>query len=247
MKKDIHGTDDTALAVVMRLIRRRGVFGAIVAGVWHLLMPVNHFIDRGYDIRHNVDTAGRTLLHKLDIRTQNYKYATVYEPAPPRSFRQIMDAIDVEAYPLFVDFGSGKGRALLLAAEYPFLVVRGIEFGRELHEAAKENIARHRGDRLKCKQVDSVYADAALFKPPPVPSVFFFYSPFSGEVMAPIIEHLKESMKTQPRPMVIIQWGVRQEVSDLLDSLGWAKEEIRLPYRIGEPRRLTVFKYSYSL
>ena len=34
---------------------------------------------------------------------------------------------------IFVDFGCGKGRALLIASEYNFKSVRGVEFAHELY------------------------------------------------------------------------------------------------------------------
>ena len=42
----------------------------------------------------------------------------------------------------FVDVGSGKGRMLFVAAEYPFRRVVGVEFSNQLHVEALENIKR---------------------------------------------------------------------------------------------------------
>ncbi len=43
---------------------------------------------------------------------------------------------------VFVDFGFGKGTALLLATEFPFKRIIGVEFSPELHRIAEENIKR---------------------------------------------------------------------------------------------------------
>jgi predicted RNA methylase len=40
----------------------------------------------------------------------------------------------------FVDFGSGKGRVLLVASHYPFREVVGVEFSPELQKIAEGNI-----------------------------------------------------------------------------------------------------------
>src|SRR5579875_4169673 len=42
---------------------------------------------------------------------------------------------------VFLDVGAGKGRAMLLASQYPFLRVEGIELNSELATVAKANLA----------------------------------------------------------------------------------------------------------
>ena len=39
----------------------------------------------------------------------------------------------------FVDFGAGKGRVLMMACEYPFKQVIGVELSRKLHATASRN------------------------------------------------------------------------------------------------------------
>ena len=41
----------------------------------------------------------------------------------------------------FVDYGSGKGRVLMLAAAYPFRRILGVEFSESLDRVARDNIA----------------------------------------------------------------------------------------------------------
>src|SRR5262249_16864475 len=43
----------------------------------------------------------------------------------------------------FVDMGSGKGRALLVASEFAFARIVGIELSPQLHRIATENIRRY--------------------------------------------------------------------------------------------------------
>ena len=42
----------------------------------------------------------------------------------------------------FIDIGSGKGRVLMMAADYPFRRILGIELLPDLHRAAQENLNR---------------------------------------------------------------------------------------------------------
>jgi cyclopropane fatty-acyl-phospholipid synthase-like methyltransferase len=44
-----------------------------------------------------------------------------------RSFRRVMRHIGVREQDVFLDYGSGLGRVLLMAAQYPFRRVLGVE------------------------------------------------------------------------------------------------------------------------
>jgi SAM-dependent methyltransferase len=78
---------------------------------------------------------------------------------PPSVLRQILDRLqlDFEEY-TFIDLGSGKGRALLIASE--FRAVAGVELSPRLHAIAVENFARCRGLAQRCRNVRSIEGDA---------------------------------------------------------------------------------------
>jgi hypothetical protein len=50
----------------------------------------------------------------------------------------------------FVDMGSGKGRALLVASEFPFAKIVGVELSQHLHQIAEENIKRYHPASQQC-------------------------------------------------------------------------------------------------
>jgi 16S rRNA G966 N2-methylase RsmD len=88
---------------------------------------------------------------------------------------------------LFVDFGSGKGSAIIHAKEIGFKKSIGVEFAKELHEIAQSNIKK-----LKLKSVESIYGDATLYKIPSNVSVIYLFNPFDKVVMQKFIENLQE-------------------------------------------------------
>src|SRR5260370_9926823 len=77
----------------------------------------------------------------------------------------------------FVDLGSGKGRTLLMAAEYPFRRIVGVELIAELHRAARQNIREYRSPTQRCVQIDSVVVDAREFELPEEPLVLYLFNP----------------------------------------------------------------------
>ena len=67
----------------------------------------------------------------------------------------------------FVDYGAGKGRALLLASMHPFAEIGGIEFAEELHDDATMNIAQFSRSHMKCRKVECMLEDVANVKSSP--------------------------------------------------------------------------------
>jgi len=47
----------------------------------------------------------------------------------------------------FVDYGSGKGRVLLVASDYAFKKIVGVEFSKVLNDVAVANIATYRSSK----------------------------------------------------------------------------------------------------
>jgi tRNA1(Val) A37 N6-methylase TrmN6 len=52
----------------------------------------------------------------------------------------------------FVDMRSGKGRALLVASEFAFATIVGIELSPHLHHIAAENIKRYSPASQRCRE-----------------------------------------------------------------------------------------------
>jgi len=103
----------------------------------------------------------------------------------------------------FIDLGSGKGRVLLMAADYPFKRIIGVEFMPELHRAAQENIAGYSSDRQRCRLIESVCMDARDFQFPPEPLVAYLFNPFSEATFVAVLENLRQSVEQSPRPVYI--------------------------------------------
>jgi tRNA1(Val) A37 N6-methylase TrmN6 len=104
----------------------------------------------------------------------------------------------------FIDFGSGKGRALLLAAEFPFQRIVGVEFSRELVQIAARNIRTYRSETQRCQQIELVCTDAAAYPIPDEPAVLYFYNPFEEQVMVPVIENIRRSLEHRSRDVVVV-------------------------------------------
>jgi SAM-dependent methyltransferase len=171
-----------------------------------------------YDWAHHVDTTGTVEISALSVLGKNGACAVQYEPVSPDELAEILQQIDVqfENY-TFVDFGSGKGRVLLMAARYPFRHIVGVEFAKELHYIAVKNLATFRGSR-QCRNIESIHADATDFPIPAGPLVIFLNNPFRDPVMAAVMRNLSVSLEAEPRDVVFVcvtRWTLTQYIERL--------------------------------
>lgn len=103
----------------------------------------------------------------------------------------------------FIDFGCGKARVLLVAANHGFSKISGIDIDKELLEVARKNISVSKLNfnevELKIKQ-----ADAATFQIPDDCSVLFFFNPFGEVIMSAVKDNLLNSLSRKPRKLWVV-------------------------------------------
>ena len=121
--------------------------------------------------------------------------------------------IEIDRF-IFIDFGSGKGRVLLVAAQFPFREVIGVEFSRQLHEIALRNIARFPEDQLHCRSIRSILDDAMAFVLPPSELVCYLYNSFESKVLTSVVQRLAAHAGNGYRIIVIYVNPVHREVFD---------------------------------
>ncbi len=100
--------------------------------------------DMEYDWEHRVNTTSGTVGWRARLLGL---FHSPYQPTDPTLFREMMSSLPIlseqfefEAF-TFIDLGSGKGRTLLMASEYPFRRIVGVELLPDLHQIAQENLA----------------------------------------------------------------------------------------------------------
>ena len=117
--------------------------------------------------------------------------------------RRILSDITISTNDVFIDFGSGKGRVLYLAALYPFRKVIGVEISEKLNQIARENL-RKNVHRLVCKDIQLVTSDVAQYEIPDDVTVVYFYNPFEGEIFTDTIDKICASLAKNPRELRVI-------------------------------------------
>jgi len=160
-----------------------------------------------YDWEHRVNTTSGTVAWRARLLGL---FHSAYQPTDPALFREMMASLSVlseqfEFEPFtFVDLGSGKGRTLLMASEYPFRKIIGVELIAELHRAAKENILAYHSATQRCPNIEAVCADACAFPFPAEPLVLYLFNPLPESGMRPLIARLEKSLAENPRPVYLL-------------------------------------------
>ncbi len=132
-------------------------------------------------------------LHHLTLTGENKTHGTALVSTSRHFFRRLMQELEHFSQApikknLFIDYGSGKGAALIHARQYGFEKVIGVEFAKELHEKALENI-----QKLHLDNTISLHEDAAAFTPPPETTLIYFFNPFDAVVMEKVAQKITQT------------------------------------------------------
>ena len=131
-------------------------------------------------------------------------FHSAYQPTDPASFREMLDALDQHTHLnfsefIFIDLGSGKGRTLLMASDYPFRRIVGVELLPALHRIAQQNLASYKSDSQRCFALESICADATSLPLPAGPLVIYLFNPFPEAGLRRALTSLQQSPATNAR------------------------------------------------
>jgi SAM-dependent methyltransferase len=104
----------------------------------------------------------------------------------------------------FIDLGCGKGRTLLMASDYPFRRIVGVELLPSLHQIAQQNLRQYKSEAQKCFALQAICADANDFSFPDEPLVLYLFNPLPESGMRCVRANLEQSLRTHPRAFYIL-------------------------------------------
>ena len=168
------------------------------------LLSYKPFNDHSFDHRHGTDTSGMVPTQDLDIADDATKWqSNLYLGSPARVTRHLIQSLDIDCGAFtFVDYGSGKGRVLFAAAEFPFKRVVGVEISRALHTIAENNLTTYRG-HTRQSEIDLWCGDARDYPLPDGDLVLHMYHPFGPDVLKEIITLIEASARNNPRRILL--------------------------------------------
>jgi SAM-dependent methyltransferase len=179
--------------------------------------PLRPLSPHPFDLRHDTDTGGRISAANLSALTLSSLYTTVYLAIPPSTLQPALAALPIKYEDFtFVDAGCGKGRALLIASQFPFRHLIGVEISPELCRVAQANLAH---DPSWNDRIVIVNRDVIDFQYPQGPLLLFIYNPFLTNILARVLKNLKRHLRYSPRPVYLLFADLYAKDSDVLRNI----------------------------
>src|SRR6266404_4489914 len=158
--------------------------------------------DMEYDWEHRVNTTSGAVSWRARLLGL---FHSPYQPTEPALFQEMMASLPIEFDQFtFIDLGSGKGRTLLMASEYPFMKIVGVELIAELHRAEEENIRAYRSPTQRCVQIEALCADAREYVFPDTPLVLYLFNPLPQAGLRRVLAGLDRSLSAHPRAVYVL-------------------------------------------
>jgi len=213
-----------ALPLVSRLIHRRGVrqflnrvpgSRALYGDGWNRKHP--------FDLRFGTDTSGCVTADELQERGDHpaLRHVTVYGGSQPSPLRTALATLPNLETCTFVDLGCGKGRPLIVASEFPFRDIVGVELTPELASVARRNMELMAAQFPARTRVRVEQGDATEFQLPPGDLVVFLYHPFGTELVRKVVQRVEAALEQEPsrRLFVVLYNPVNGECFDASTKL----------------------------
>lgn len=142
-----------------------------------------------WDKKLKIQTGGR-----LDAHADQHHYP--YEPTPYSVLERLADCGYLGRENVLIDYGCGKGRVGFFLHHAIGCETIGLEYNEEIFLQAEEN----KRTAAKAQGVTFYQADAAEF-PVTHADSFYFFNPFSVEILKSVMGRILESYYENPRRM----------------------------------------------
>ena len=174
-----------------------------------------------FDLEFGVRTSGLVAGRNLKSGRRSDRHNTAYFGVAPSVFREMIvrwrrlkSMAPLDEYTL-VDLGAGMGRAMLLASEFPFRAVLGVEMNPTLARIGRRNMARWRAAGRAKSPMRMLCRDALEFDLPAGPVVIFLFNPFGAPVLKRLARKWSKALAERNGPLDILY--VNDEQGRVLD------------------------------
>jgi SAM-dependent methyltransferase len=166
---------------------------------WERIHPFDRF--------HGTDTSGVVTATALPAHEIARTYAFNYAGSQPSVLRSALAQLPrLDTY-TFLDLGCGKGRALLVASEFSFREIVGVELSSPLAQVAQHN-ATIVANRFPARtSVRVAVGDASNYPLPPGNLAIFLYNPFHAKLIANVVAGVEAALATEARSIYVIYYN----------------------------------------
>jgi hypothetical protein len=158
--------------------------------------------DVEFDWNYRVDTTSATVGWRDRLLGA---FHSPYQPTEASLFQEMLEQLKIDFSKFtFIDLGSGKGRTLLMASNYPFRRIIGVELLPELHRIAVKNVKAYKSSLQQCFALECLLGDARDSVLPVEPTVLYLFNPQLESAMEQLAGNLSASLRQHPRPFFVL-------------------------------------------
>jgi SAM-dependent methyltransferase len=159
---------------------------------------------RSFDRKYGVRTSGHIELSDTSFDASKLDKATSYGPVNAWGFRKLLQVLNLPKSFAFVDLGCGLGRACIIAAEYGFGKVTGVELAPELCKIARENVFNRRVSGAKDVPIQIIEGDVLDYCDHSGDDVYFMYRAFSLGFLQDVLAKLVQRATSREKALTVI-------------------------------------------
>jgi hypothetical protein len=188
-----------------------------------------------FDSVYGVDTSGLVPAKHLRTGSPSDEHVTAYYGVAPSILRSLIEHWQNTPRPAslsdytFIDIGAGKGRAMLVASDFAFREVIGVELNPVLCAIARRNVAHwneiHQADPTAhpLAPIHLLEQDALELHLPHGPVLLFLFHPFDAPVLRELLDRIEAQLQAQPFAAVDVLY-VNSECRDVFEHRpGWSR------------------------
>jgi SAM-dependent methyltransferase len=198
------------------LVRRMGKVlpqARLAEGLGRRFQRFTDFRTEAFDRKYGTETFTRRWVDCGDGTT--WGYGAVNQDF----FREIMLRVPVRIPDYdFVDIGCGKGAALMLASEFGFRRIIGVDLSGDLIAIARTNAEKYRQSTGRPFAPEFVQTDFMDWTIPTQNTVFFFNDPFPPELSLRAVQRLEKALAERPGRGILVYRKVPGLVGDHLHA-----------------------------
>jgi SAM-dependent methyltransferase len=184
-------------------------------------LAIRRLMNRGrykihpFDVLYGIQTSGFLDTYLLNpglgfLKGENHPYGGCFPECVRRAVKSVPD---VEEY-AFYDLGCGMGRALVVASEFPFRELIGVELSDQLCAIARKNAAKIAAQYPTRTPIQIRHSDAGEVRFQGEKLVIFLYHSFGRAILAPIIARLEAAARQGHSIYLIFENPVNGDLVD---------------------------------
>ena len=179
-----------------------------------------------YDLQHGVSTSGSLPNYLLQSGQAAEQHTTGFSSMQPSIIRWALNRIPRHETLTFIDFGCGKGRALLVASEYPLAAIEGIELAHELYHVAKSNAAIFARSHPERTPINVMLGDATEHTLPASDLLVYMFNPFAEAFVVKLLERIEQSLVSERTVYLIYVNPIHKDTIDCSASFSCLYDEV---------------------